>query len=147
MEQRADAPRSRVHQVLAEFVFSEDGEAWFLRHLDRTLQEVRATEGCLQAALWSRPGRRYQFSTLWSDPGAVGRWVENDFHRRVLMPGFRSACTEGCFGEYRLEVDHRRARRCGACGRWTQELPGWDEAGPARCRHCAAALAAPADAA
>jgi quinol monooxygenase YgiN len=126
--------------VLAEFVFSEEGEAQFLPHLERTLAETRATEGCLQAVVWSRPGRRYQFSTLWTDPAAVTRWVENEFHRSVLMPGFRKWCTEGCFGEYRLEKDHNRARKCASCGRWTQGLPGWDESRPETCARCGAKL-------
>ena len=127
--------------VLAEFVFSEDGERAFLAHLDRTLDEVRATDGCLQAVLWNRPGRRYQFSTLWTDADAVTRWVENEFHKSVLMPGFRKWCTEGCFGEYRLAADHQRARKCASCGRWTQGLPGWNEAQPAHCDKCGARLA------
>ncbi|NNL84402.1 MAG: hypothetical protein HKP27_02060, partial [Myxococcales bacterium] len=79
--------------VLAEFVFTEEGEAEFLRHRDRTLDEVRAVTGCLQAVLWARAGRRYQFSTLWTDDEAVARWVENEFHRSILMPGFRKWCT------------------------------------------------------
>jgi hypothetical protein len=126
--------------VLAEFVFSADGEVEFQRHLDRTLHETRSTEGCLQAVLWKRPGRRYQFSTLWTDASAVTRWVENEFHRTVLMPGFRKWCTEGCFGEYLLEKDHKRARKCASCGRWTQALPGWDEARPETCEKCGAKL-------
>lgn len=131
------------HLVLAEFVFSEEGEAAFLGHLERTLEETRATEGCLQAVVWSRPGRRYQFSTLWTDPDAVTRWVENAFHRTVLMPGFRTWCTEGCFGEYDLRSDHERARKCPGCGRWTQALPGWDERNPATCGKCGTGLEAP----
>ena len=129
--------------VLAEFVFTEDGEVEFRRHLDRTLAEVRAIDGCLQAVAWSRPGRRYQFSTLWTDADAVTRWVKNEFHQTILMPGFRKWCTEGCFGEYTLAVDHKRARKCTGCGRWTQELPGWDESRPATCTKCGAALAQP----
>lgn len=131
------------HLVLAEFVFSEEGEAAFRPHLERTLDEVRRTEGCLQAVLWLRPGRRYQFSTLWTDPDAVGRWVENEFHRSVLMPGFRSWCSEGCFGEYALTADHERARKCASCGRWTKALPGWDERSPASCSRCGSAFEAP----
>lgn len=127
--------------IVAEFVFSEEGESSFLGHLERTLAETRATEGCLQAVVWTRPGRRYLFSTLWIDAEAVERWVQNDFHRRVLMPGFRTWCTEGCFGEYRLATDHDRARRCDGCGRWTKARPGWDERRPETCRHCAGALA------
>ena len=129
--------------VLAEFVFTEEGEAAFLPHLDRTLAEVRGIEGCLQAVLWTRPGRRYQFSTLWTDADGVTRWVENEFHKTVLMPGFRKWCTEGCFGEYTLATDHKRARRCESCGRWTQTLPGWDESQPSACEKCGAALSLP----
>lgn len=129
--------------VLAEFVFTEDGEAAFLPHLDRTLAEVRRIDGCLQAVLWTRAERRYQFSTLWTNADAVTRWVENEFHRTVLMPGFRKWCTEGCFGEYKLETDHKRARRCESCGRWTQSLPGWDESQPSACEKCGAALPLP----
>ena len=130
--------------VLAEFVFTEEGEREFLPPLARTLDEVRATSGCLQAVLWNRPGRRYQFSTLWTDAEVVTRWVENDFHQSILMPGFRKWCTEGCFGEYQLDTDHKRARRCTRCGRWTQSLPGWNEALPATCGNCGATLEAPA---
>jgi len=130
-------------QVLAEFVFTEEGEKAFLPHLERTLAEVRGIDGCLQAQVWTRPGRRYQFSTLWTDADAVTRWVENEFHRTILMPGFRTWCTEGWFGEYTLATDHKRARRCGACGRWTQEVPGWDERRPAACAKCGAVLSVP----
>lgn len=130
--------------VLAEFVFTEEGEAAFRAHLDRTLAEVRGIDGCLQAVAWTRPGRRYQFSTLWSDAAAVTRWVENDFHKTVLMPGFRKWCTEGCFGEYALETDHKRARKCESCGRWTQTRPGWDERRPSACEKCGASLGLPA---
>ncbi len=131
--------------VLAEFVFTEDGEAEFLHHRDRTLDEVRGIDGCLQAVLWTRPGRRYQFSTLWTDVEAVTRWVENEFHRTILIPGFRKWCTEGCFGEYRLETDHKRARKCASCGRWTQDLPGWDESQPRACDKCGIGLSQPVD--
>lgn len=143
MQGRAEESAAPVLLVLAEFVFSEDGEAEFRRHVDRTLREVRSVPGCLQAVLWMRPGRRCQFSTLWSDPAAVTRWVENEFHRSVLVPGFRKWCSEGCFGEYRLSNDHPRARKCPACGRWTQGRPGWREDGPATCGKCGAALEAP----
>lgn len=130
-------------QVLAEFVFTEEGEAAFLAHLERTLAEVRGIDGCLQAVLWTRPGRRYQFATLWSDSDAVTRWVANEFHQTVLMPGFRKWCTEGCFGEYTLATDHERARKCASCGRWTQGLPGWDEGRLSACGKCGAALPLP----
>ena len=126
--------------VLAEFVCSEAGDAEFRSHLERTLTEARSIDGCLHAVVWERPARRYQFSTLWTDRAAVVRWVENDFHRNVLMPGFRKWCTEGWFGEYRGELDHKRAIRCAKCGRWTQGQPGWSEADPSACRNCGAAL-------
>ena len=129
--------------VLAEFVFTEEGEAEFRPHLDRTLEETRAVAGCLQAVVWERPGRRYQFSTIWDDPAGVKRWVENEFHRKVLMPGFRKWCSEGCFGEYTLQVDHKRARKCLDCGRWTQGLPGFDEAQPSDCKACGMKLEIP----
>jgi hypothetical protein len=126
--------------VVAEFVFTEDGERAFREHLDRTMAEVRGVAGCLHAVVWSRPGRRYQFSTLWTDADASDRWVQNAFHRTVLMPGFRKWCSEGTFGEYTLAKDHKRARKCVACGRWAQGLPGWNEASPARCEKCGAEL-------
>lgn len=131
--------------VLAEFVFTEDGEAEFEPLLDRTLREARSIDGCLHAVAWRRPGRRYQFSTLWTDEAASARWVANDFHRTVLMPGFRRWCSEGCFGEYTLERDHARARKCGACGRWTRAQTGWDEGVPRTCQKCGVELAAPVD--
>jgi heme-degrading monooxygenase HmoA len=126
--------------VVAEFVFSEEGDLEFGRHLEQTMSEVRSIEGCLHAAVWTRPNRRVQFSTLWTDRQAVARWVENEFHRRILMPGFRKWCTEGWFGEYRLDVDHPRAIRCAACGRWTQARPGWSEIDPTSCQRCGATL-------
>ena len=131
--------------VLAEFVCSPEGDTEFRAHLDRTLSEARAIEGCLHAVVWERPERRYQFSTVWRDRDAVTRWVENEFHRTTLMPAFRRWCTEGWFGDYRLEVDHERARRCSACGRWTRGRPGWNESEPQACRICGAALATAVD--
>jgi len=133
--------------VVAEFRCSEDGDAELRKQLDRTLEEVRAVEGCLQATVWERPAeRRYLFTTMWSDRDAVRRWVENEFHRTILMPGFRRWCTEGSFGEFALETDHDRARKCAACGRWTRGRPGWSEQGPATCRQCGRALAWSSDA-
>jgi quinol monooxygenase YgiN len=132
--------------VLAEFVCSPDGDVEFRSHLERTLRETRAIDGCLHAVVWERPGRRYQFSTLWQDREAVKRWVANAFHREVLMPGFRHWCTEGWFGEFGLDVDHKRARRCPACQRWSQGQPGWAEAEPSVCRKCGTALQPAAEA-
>jgi hypothetical protein len=99
--------------------------------------------GCLQATLWERAAeRRFLFATFWSDAAAVRRWVENEFHRTVLMPGFRKWCVEGSFSEFSgVEPEHARARKCASCGRWTQGKPGWSEAEPTRCRQCGASLA------
>ena len=126
--------------VLAEFVCSQAGDAEFRSHLERTLAEARSIDGCLHAVVWSRPDRRYQFSTLWRDREAVKRWVENEFHREVLMPGFRKWCTQGWFGDFSLDIDHKRAIRCGKCGRWSQGQPGWSEVDPQACRQCGASL-------
>jgi quinol monooxygenase YgiN len=130
--------------VTAEFRCSEAGDAELRRHVERTLAEVRAVPGCLQATLWERPQeRRLLFATWWSDAEAVGRWVENEFHRTVLMPGFRRWCTEGSFSELRVADEHARARKCAACGRWTSAAPGWSEQEPSHCRQCGAPLAPP----
>jgi len=127
--------------VTAEFRCSPDGDAELRKQLDRTLAEVRAVPGCLEATVWERPAeRRYFFTTFWSDGDAVRRWVENEFHRSVLMPGFRRWCSEGSFGEFALATDHDRARKCGACGRWTRGRPGWSEQGPTTCRQCGRTL-------
>jgi quinol monooxygenase YgiN len=129
--------------VLAEFRCTESGDAELRRHVDRTLAEARAVDGCLQASVWEQPAeRRYLFVTAWTDGDAVGRWVANEFHRTVLMPGFRRWCSEGSFSELTLAADHDRARKCAACGRWTAARPGWSEAGPSACRQCGAALPA-----
>jgi quinol monooxygenase YgiN len=129
--------------VLAEFRCSEEGDAALRGHLDRTLREARAVEGCLQATVWERPAeRRYLFTTVWSGRDAVGRWVESEFHRTVLVPGFRRWCTEGSFSEFVLDADHDRARKCPACGRWSRARPGWAEDGPTQCRQCGTALLA-----
>lgn len=88
-------PAAPPRLVVAEFVFHAEGEPQFRRHLQRTLDEARATEGC--------------------------------------------------FGEYLLDADHDRARKCPSCGRWTKERPGWHEARPSGCAHCSAAFAIPID--
>jgi quinol monooxygenase YgiN len=127
--------------VLAEFGCSPDGEVELRAHLERTLAETRATPGCLQASVWERPAeRRFLFTTYWTDSAAVSRWVENDFHRSTLMPGFRRWCVEGSFSEFNESAVHDRARKCGACGRWTSARPGWSEQAPTTCRQCGAAL-------
>ena len=128
--------------VLAEFRCSEDGHALLREQIQRTLDEARAVPGCLQATVWERPAeRRYLFTTMWSDGDALSRWVENEFHRTVLMPGFRRWCTEGSFSEFTVATDHDRARKCAACGRWTRARPGWSEQEPTTCRQCGRELA------
>lgn len=127
--------------VHAEFRCSETGDPELRKHLERTLAEVRGVAGCLYASVWERPDeRRYLFMTVFTDAAAVARWVDNEFHRTTLMPGFRRWCTEGWFGEFGLETDHDRARKCAACGRWTPGRPGWSERAPSSCRQCGAAL-------
>jgi quinol monooxygenase YgiN len=128
--------------VLAEFGCSETGDTELRAELDRTLRETRGVDGCLQATVWERAAeRRFLFVTYWSDAAALRRWVENDFHRTVLMPAFRKWCVEGSFSEFdAAEPDHARARKCPSCGRWSQAKPGWSEAAPATCRQCGASL-------
>jgi quinol monooxygenase YgiN len=127
--------------VLAEFGCSESGEAELRSHMDRTLRETRGVDGCLQADVWERAAeRRFLFVTYWRDSAAVTRWVENEFHRVTLMPGFRKWCVEGSFSEFTGATEHDRARKCAACGRWTAAKPGWSEAGPSHCRQCGGAL-------
>ena len=127
--------------VLAEFGCSPGGETELRQHLERTLTETRATPGCLQATVWERTAeRRFLFTTYWADAAAVTRWVENEFHRTTLMPGFRRWCVEGSFSEFTLTAEHTRARKCAACGRWTSGAPGWSEQAPATCRQCGGKL-------
>jgi quinol monooxygenase YgiN len=123
--------------VLAEFGCSEDGERELRKHLERTLAAARAIDGCIEATVWERPAeRRFLFTTYWTDGDAVTRWVDDEFHRATLMPGFRRWCVEGGFSEFALATDHDRARKCSACGRWTKARPGWSEAVPFTCRSC-----------
>ena len=127
--------------VLAEFGCTESGETELRKHLEQTLSETRATEGCLEATVWEQPdARRFLFTTYWTDGAAVARWVANEFHRTTLMPAFRRWCVEGAFSEFTLSTDHDRARKCGACGRWTPGRPGWSQQGPTGCRACGGAL-------
>ena len=127
--------------VLAEFRCSEAGLAELRKHMEQTLRETRAVQGCLQAEVWKRPDeRRFLFTTYWTDSAAVTRWVENEFHRVTLMPGFRKWCVEGAFSEFTETVEHDRARKCPACGRWTTARPGWSVSGPKTCRQCGGAL-------
>jgi len=124
--------------VLVEFGFTEDGEKAFLAHLDRLLEEIRSIDGCLEAIVYQRPERIYFFSTLWRDQEAIDRWVQNEFHRTVLMPNFTKWANEAWFSYWNLQADRPRVRRCPSCGRWSRAQPGWMEANPARCTRCGA---------
>lgn len=138
-----DADASPPVLVLAEFGCTQRGDVALRAHLDQTLTEARGTTGCLQAHVWERSGRRFLFVTSWADRAAVDRWVANTFHRDTLMTGFRQWCVEGWFGTYAEVADHARARKCPACGRWTQSHPGYDESLPPTCRQCGGVLAPP----
>src|SRR6266496_4113288 len=122
--------------VLVEFGFTEEGEKEFLMHLDRALDEVRSIDGCLEAIVYKRPERMYLFYTLWRDQEAIDRWVQNEFHRNVLMTGFTRWANEGWFGYWNLKADRKRARKCPSCGRWSQAQPGWTEMTLTTCAHC-----------
>jgi quinol monooxygenase YgiN len=131
-----------VTHVGADNGFAEGLTEELRAQLERTLAETRAVEGCLEATVWERPAeRRYLFTTYWTDGEAVKRWVANNFHKTVLMPGFRRWCVEGSFSEFAQSADHDRARKCASCGRWTAGRPGWSEREPSKCRQCGAALA------
>lgn len=122
--------------VLVEFGFTEEGEKEFLMHLDRALDEVRSIDGCLEAIVYKRPERMYIFYTLWRDQEAIDRWVQNEFHRNVLMTGFTRWANEGWFGYWNLKADRKRVRKCPSCGRWSQAQPGWTEMNLTTCARC-----------
>ncbi len=128
--------------VLVEFGFTEEGEKEFLTHLDRLLEEIRSVDGCLDVIAYQRPERMYCFYTLWSDQAAIDRWVQNEFHRTILMPNFTKWSNEAWFGYWTLRTDRPRVRRCPSCGRWLRGQPGWMEARPAQCTRCGANLPA-----
>ncbi|HYL44308.1 MAG TPA: antibiotic biosynthesis monooxygenase family protein [Ktedonobacteraceae bacterium] len=122
--------------VLVEFGFTEEGEKELLMHLDRTLDEIRSIDGCLEVIVYKRPERLYLFYSLWRDQEAVNRWMQNEFHRAVLMTGFIRWANEGWFGYWNLKEDRKRVRKCSSCGRWSQAQPGWMETVLATCSHC-----------
>jgi quinol monooxygenase YgiN len=122
--------------VLVEFGFTEEGEKEFLMYLDRVLDEVCSIDGCLEAIVYKRPERMYLFYTLWRDQEAIDRWVQNEFHRNVLMTGFTRWANEGWFGYWNLKADRKRVRKCPSCGRWSQAQPGWTEMTPTTCTRC-----------
>lgn len=105
-------------------------------HLDRALDEVRSIDGCLVAIIYKRPERMYLFYTHWRDQEAIDRWVQNEFHRNVLMTGFTRWANEGWFGYWNLKADRKRVRKCPSCGRWSQAQPGWTEMTLTTCARC-----------
>lgn len=120
-----------------EFGFKDqESEEEFLKLTDRAEREVRDIQGCLDYRLYHRDGRCYLFFVVWEDAAAIDRWVSNEFHQKELMPSFRKWCNEGWFGYWGLGSDRNRAKKCLSCGRWTQEMPGWDQNVPSKCRQC-----------
>lgn len=126
--------------TLVEFAFTEEGEAAFRVVLPQMESEVRSIQGCLEYRLYRGAGGEYLFYNVWDDRAAVDRWLHNEFHRTVLMPAFRKWATLGWFSYWDLSGDNNRARKCMACGRWTQSLPGWDAKIPTECSRCGAPM-------
>lgn len=123
-----------------EIGFTEAGEEAFQGVLARMEQELKSVPGCLEYRLYQRPERVYLFFVVWEDRAAVQGWIENEFHRTVLMPGFRQWCNLGWFGYWDMAQDNNRAKKCLQCSRWTQAQPGWKGDVPQVCRQCNAAL-------
>ncbi|MBI2886375.1 MAG: antibiotic biosynthesis monooxygenase [Chloroflexi bacterium] len=121
---------------------SWEGEQAFLDIYQQFEGEVKRIPGCLDYRVYRGPDRLYLFFVVWEDRTAVQRWVDNEFHRTVLMASYRRWCKEGWFGYWDPAEDHSRTRKCMECGRWTQAQPGWSMAGPASCRNCGHRLAA-----
>jgi quinol monooxygenase YgiN len=127
--------------MLVEIGFHNvEAEQAFLEVLPRMQVELSAIPGCLESRHYIRPPRRYLFFTVWSDQEAIQRWVDNEFHRTVLMVNFTRWADEGWFSYWRSLKDHDRSRRCATCGRWSQARPGWSTEEPSHCRRCGAAL-------
>lgn len=125
---------------LVEMAFTEEGEAAFLEVLPRMEDEIQAVPGCFEYRLYRGRGGEYLFYTVWDGQAALDLWVANEFHRSVLMPAFRKWATLGWFGFWDLARDDNRARKCLACGRWTQSKPGWDAKIPTECSRCGARM-------
>jgi quinol monooxygenase YgiN len=126
--------------MLVEMVFHADGAAAFAAHLPRMREEMQRIPGCLRLAIASEPEGRYTFTSLWEDDAALQRWVDNAFHREVLMANFRHWAIEAWFSRWELADDAPRSRRCPRCERWTRAQPGVSGTEPARCRYCGAAF-------
>mgnify|MGYP005856657963 CR=1 FL=1 len=120
--------------ALAEFVFSEEGERAFQETQKRMEEELASIPGFLGYRPLALGDRRYLLLSLWEGEEALDRWVQNPFHRSVLMANFREWCLESWFAYG--DTARPRVRRCRACGRWTRAEPGWDPHKPDRCVHC-----------
>jgi heme-degrading monooxygenase HmoA len=140
-EQGSGPSTAKPLLILVELGFRDDAaEQEFKTVLPRMESELAGIVGCLERRTFIGAGRRYLFFTVWQDEAALERWVNNEFHRTILMPGFRRWCDEAWFGYWSMLKDNDRVRRCPACGRWTPEQPGWSSKGPAKCGRCGAEL-------
>ena len=130
--------------LLVEMAYTDDGERSLQEVLPQLEAEMRSIPGMLEYRLYqaAESERRYLCYTVWEDREAIQRWVDNTFHRTVLMPAFRKWAVEGAFDYWTLQQDNPRSRKCPSCGRWTREQPGWDATVPATCVHCGAPLSA-----
>jgi heme-degrading monooxygenase HmoA len=127
--------------VLVEIGFrDEQTEQAFHEVSPQMERELAAIPGCLESRVYRGPDRRYLFFTVWEDRRAIQRWVDNAFHRSVLMANFSRWADEGWFSYWNMLQDNSRARKCMSCGRWTRGQPGWSARGPTTCVHCGASL-------
>lgn len=115
---------------------SWEGEQSFLDVYQQLEREVEGIPGCLDYRVYRGPDRLYLFFAVWEDQAAVQRWIENDFHQKVLMANYRKWTKEGWFGFWDPGEDHPRSRKCLECGRWTQAQLGWSMAEPQVCSQC-----------
>ena len=124
--------------AIVELVFSDEGKDAFELVHEQMRQELGTVPGFLDYRQILLSGNRYLLLSFWEGKGPLDRWVENAFHRSVLMANFRNWCVEGWFsyGEHAGP----RAKRCSNCGRWTRGEPGWDPSKPSSCFHCKAAF-------
>ncbi len=83
--------------LLVEMGFSVEGEQALLDVIARMDDELRSIPGLLEYQRFQRPERAYLFLTVWENQDAIDRWVANEFHRSVLMPGFRKWAVEATF--------------------------------------------------
>ncbi len=117
-----------------------EAEAEFQKVFPQMEQELGSIPGMLESRTYRRGPGTYLFFNVWESAEAIQRWVDNEFHRTVLMPSFRQWCSLGWFGYWDEREDHPRSKKCMACGRWTRAHPGWDAGVPDTCRNCGAKL-------